>query len=298
MNNYQADPESRRWLVPLVRLLAKLPLPALYLIADILFILFFYLLRIERKLVEDNLCKAFPDRPAGDIRRLAGQTYRNTITVTFEGIKALEMSRQDLERRVEISNPEIFDELLRHHKTVIAITSHYANWEWLQLACSSRLEIPIAALYSRLNLGSIDSLLLQMRSRFGSTLIEARSALPELMKLTGQGGIIAINADQGPRPDEEKYWGRLLGLDTAFFTGAEKLAQLFRAPVVFVHMQPLKRGYYRIRFELLTEPAYRNTRGEIMEPYIRAVERQILDNPRYWVWVYKRWKYAKSLYDN
>ena len=136
-----------------------------------------------------------------------------------------------------------------------------------------------------------------MRSRYGSKMIETKNALPELVKFARHPGVIAIVADQGPRPEEEKYWGRFLDRDTAFFPGVEKLALLLKAPVVFVHMARVRRGHYRIRFELLTEPPYRQQTGVIMQPYIRAVEKQIVEAPQDWFWAYKRWKYRKTVYE-
>jgi len=34
-----------------------------------------------------------------------------------------------------------------------------------------------------------------------------------------------------------------------------------------------------------------------METYVRAVEQQVLAAPADWVWMYKRWKYRKPLYE-
>jgi lauroyl/myristoyl acyltransferase len=34
-----------------------------------------------------------------------------------------------------------------------------------------------------------------------------------------------------------------------------------------------------------------------MEPYIRAVEKQIIEAPQDWFWAYKRWKYKKPVYE-
>jgi KDO2-lipid IV(A) lauroyltransferase len=291
------DVKSEHWPVVLIRFLTRLPLPFLYILADILFVLFFHLIRFQRGLVVENLSRAFPEQSSRATRRLAAQSYRHAIHILFETIKCLSFSDHDLAQRVEIENAELIDSLLLQHRTILAAASHHCNWEWLQLACSARLGVPLAVLYKSLNHGGIDTLLLQMRSRYGSKLIEAKSALPELVNFARQPGIIAVVADQGPRPDEEKYWSRFLGRDTAFFPGLEKLARLLKAPVVFVRMKRVRRGHYRIRFEIITEPPYRQQSGAIMEPYIRTVENQIIEAPQDWFWAYKRWKYKKPLYE-
>ena len=291
------DIKSKHWPVPLIRFLARLPLPFLYVLADMLFVLFFHLIRFQRELVVENLGRAFPEQSSQVTRRLAAQSYRHAIHILFETIKSVSFNDHELAQRIEIENTELIDALLRRHRTILAAASHHCNWEWLQLACSARLEVPLAALYKPLNHRGIDTLLLQMRSRYGSKLIEAKSALPELVSFIRQPGVIAVVADQGPRPDEEKYWGRFLGRDTAFFPGLEKLARLLKAPVVFVRMKRVRRGHYRIRFEVLTEPPYRQQSGAIMEPYIQALEKQIIEAPQDWFWAYKRWKYKKPVYE-
>jgi len=288
---------SEKWLAVLIRLTARLPLPLLYLIADTLFVLAFYLLRFQRALMENNLRKAFPEHSHSAIRQLVAKSYRNTTDMLFESIKGGTLTAEELARRVEMENPELIDTLVEQYKTVVTVAAHHGNWEWMQLACSSRFDMPLAALYKPLNHPGIDIPLQASRSRFGSDLIEAKSALPELLEFVRQPGIIALVADQGPRPDEEKHWAKFLGRDTAFYPGPEKLARLFKAPLVFIHMQRLRRGYYRIKFEVLMQPPYRQQAGAIMDSYVKAVERQVLQAPQDWVWMYKRWKYQRSMYD-
>jgi len=296
---HQGNPgiPSERWLAVLIRTLARLPFPVLYFIADTLFVLAFYLLRIQRKLVENNLQSIFPGYSSGAIRRLAASSHRHTAHMLLESIKSGALTAEQLARRVEMENPELIDNLMKRYSTVITVAAHHCNWEWMQLACSSRFSVPLAALYKPLNRPGIDIPLQESRSRFGSHLIEAKNALPELLEFARQPGIIALVADQGPRPDEEKHWASFLGRDTAFYPGAEKLARLFKAPLVFIHMKRLRRGYYRIKFEVLTEPPYRQQTGAIMDSYVKAVERQVLQAPQDWVWMYKRWKYQRSMYD-
>ena len=289
-------PAKRRRVALLIGTLSRLPLPLLYAIAGLLHGVLYHVLRFQRKLLFDNLRRAFPDRSAVDIRQLAAASYRNALDFLVETLKAWRMNASDLQRRVAIDNPQLLQALLRDHKTVIALTAHNGNWEWLHLACAATLNAPVAAVYNPLNHPGVDALLLEMRSRFGSRLIDSGNALPQLVQFSRQGGIVALNADQLPRPEDDKYWSRFLGIDTAFFTGPEKLARLFQAPVVFVGMQRVRRGYYRIHFERLCAPPYPATEGVVMQPYVQAVERQILAAPQDWFWLYKRWKYRKPMY--
>lgn len=287
---------KQRIIVRLIGSLSRVPLPALYALSDLLFLLLYRVMKYQRHLLNDNLERAFPAQSQAERDILATACYRNALDFLVESLKSWRLDKNEIKQRVTLKNPELIAELGTQHKTLLALTSHSGNWEWLQLACAAQLETPVAALYSPLNLPDIDALLTTMRSRFGSMLIEAKTALPSLVGFSRQGGIIAINADQGPRPEDDKYWSRFLGIDTAFFTGPDKLARLFKAPVIFVRMQRVRRGYYEVEFELLCAPPYSKDQDTIMPAYIKAAEQQIRSAPQDWFWLYKRWKYPRPLY--
>jgi KDO2-lipid IV(A) lauroyltransferase len=288
-------PVSRRAAL-LVGLLSRLPLPLLHGLSGLLYVLLFHLARFQRGLLQDNLGRAFPDATPAARHRLAARGYRNALDFLVETIKAWRFDAGDLRRHVEFDNPELVTGLLREHKLVLALTSHCGNWEWLQLACSAHFDAPLAALYKPLDKAPLDALLLELRTRFGSTLIDSNRALPGLVEFSRHGGIIALNADQSPRPEDDACWAEFLGIDTAFFTGPEKLARLFRAPVVFVRLRRLRRGRFRVHFELLRQPPHDAAPGDILRAYVAALERQIRADPQDWFWLYKRWKHPKPRY--
>lgn len=285
---------TERTLVLLIRSLVWLPLPLLYLLADLFYLLLYRLLRLKRKLTLDNLQRAFPDLPAAQRNRIAAQSWRNALHVLFETIHAQRMPESELRRRVQFDNPELLDRMLDQHGKVLAAAAHQGNWEWLEMASSLCMSAPLATLYKPLNHPGIEKMLNGTRERFGGTMISAQRALPRLVRFTRQRSIVAVLADQGPQPHEDKYWATFLNQDTAFYPGIEKLARMLDMPLLFTHVTRTKRGHYRVRFECLGEPPWQLPEGELMERYIRAVEQQIIGNPEDWLWMYKRWKYTKD----
>jgi len=63
MSGKHSAKPGERALVLFIRGMAWLPLPLLYLTADVLFLLLYYIFRLERKLTTGNLQRAFPDMP-------------------------------------------------------------------------------------------------------------------------------------------------------------------------------------------------------------------------------------------
>jgi KDO2-lipid IV(A) lauroyltransferase len=68
-------------------LLALLPLRCLYLISDFLFVLVYYAVRYRRKVVMENLCNSFPEKPEKERRQIARKFYRFLCDLFIENIK-------------------------------------------------------------------------------------------------------------------------------------------------------------------------------------------------------------------
>jgi len=120
----------------------------------------------------------------------------------------------------------------------------------------------------------------------------------ELLSHAGEPRAYALIADQTPRKEDPKHWTRFLRQDTAFFVGAGKIAKFLESPVYFVSMKRERRGYYEVRLDVLAEPPYEDIDDAvIVERYARCLERAILDSPADWLWLQKKWKYAKPATD-
>ena len=102
-------------------------------------------------------------------------------------------------------------------------------------------------------------------------------------------------ADQTPPGNEMNHWTTFLNQDTAFFTGAGKIASKYDMAVVFLNVQKKKRGYYNLDFELLLDHTSGIEEEVIIEKYVRRLEKQITEIPEYWLWSHRRWKHKRPL---
>jgi len=107
---------------------------------------------------------------------------------------------------------------------------------------------------------------------------------------------LAMNADQTPAANERHQWTRFLGLDTAFYVGAEQIARATRLPIFYASMRRVRRGYYEVEFTPLWDGRERTEPGELTERYARACEADVLARPADWLWTYRRWRFPKPLY--
>ena len=119
----------------------------------------------------------------------------------------------------------------------------------------------------------------------------------EVMKRKKDVRAYALVADHTPKHDEEKHWTRFLNQDTAFFVGADKIAKILKAPVIYVAMRRDAPGFYSVELKVLAEPPYdRDSGPEIVERYARTLEEEIRRSPADWLWLHRKWKYNKPLY--
>ncbi len=280
-------------MIHVLKLFSRLPMPFLYGVSSIIYVLAYYVLGYRKKVVRENIEKTFPDKTPKEQEKLIRDFYRHLSDVVVETMKAITISKEFILKRVKIRNPEALEAKFAQERAVLVMTSHQCNWEWLLLGCGAYFEKPMDGLYKPLRNKQVDALMLDVRSRFGGKPIAKNDALREIARRSKTARAIGIVADQVPGEFEKKYWTTFLGRETSFFLGTQRIAQLTKCPVMFVGMRKLKRGYYEIFFEELAEPPYEKDSFAVLEAYARAAEKLVSEAPQHWLWSHKRWKYEK-----
>jgi KDO2-lipid IV(A) lauroyltransferase len=287
-------------MVLLLRSLGRLPLASLYGVARFMYFVTFHLLRWRRDVAERNLARSFPEKSEAERAAILKQSYRNMSEVFVELLWGWRASAEELKARMVIDNPELVARFVAEHRSVILLTAHVCNWEWLLPGGGAHFGIPIDAVYKPIRVASLDDYMREARSRFGGKPIPIKSFAFELMRRAGQARAYGLVADQTPLRSMPKHWTRFLNQDTAFFVGAEKIARFLEAPVVYVAMRRLERGRYAVHLHVLAEPPYETEDDSdpdesawITEAYARKLEAEIRASPADWLWVHNKWKYAK-----
>ena len=110
----------------------------------------------------------------------------------------------------------------------------------------------------------------------------------------GINSISAFIADQTPAKGDIKYWTQFLSQETPVFLGVEKIAAKYDMAVVFFNNQKIKRGYYSITVELLSEHTAGLAEFAVTEAHVRRLEEIIKEKPQYWIWSHRRWKHKRE----
>ena len=278
-----------------LKALTRIPLSLMYGIAWLIYVVAFRIMRWRRDRAERDVANAFPEKNAAERSRIVRDSYRNLADTVVEAFWGFGASAEALGRRVAFENPELVTDCVAARQSVVLLTAHYGNWEWLSLAANSRFEINMDIVYQRQKVEAIDSFLRQARGRFGNRFIPREEFIFHMMNRADEARAYALIADQTPKHKQDpKHWTRFLSQDTAFFKGAGKMAQFLEARVLYVSMRRVRRGYYSVRLVDLAAPPYDVDANEmIVERYAQALERDIRASPADWLWLQNKWKVAK-----
>jgi len=274
-----------------LRWLSRLPFPVLYTFSDFLFFIAYYLIGYRKALVRRNLRNSFPEKYEAEIKSIQKDFYHNLCDYAVETIKLLSITPEELKQRLVYKNPEIVKQFSDKNQSVLLLTSHQFNWEWLLASGCLYLPVSVDFVYQVQSNKTFNEFSLLGRTRFGAFPIERSQVGREAIKRKDVLRGIADVADQFPGHfHNKKYWTQFLNQKTAFFLGLGQLAFLTQYPAVFFGVKKIKRGYYEAEGFVVSQPPYGRESQQIVEDYIQATERIIKQQPAGWLWSHNRWK--------
>lgn len=280
-----------------VKLHAILPLRALYVLSDILYVLVYKITGYRLKVVRKNLKASFPEKSEAELRRLEKKFYHHFSDYIVETIKLAHISLDEIQSRAKINNPEVIDRLMAEgHTCIVLLMGHYSNWEWFTASTTFFEDSRIYQIYRPLNNKAFDQLFINLRTHFGSYGIKKNDTIRDIIKLKQDKtrSVVIFLADQTPSKANLHYWTNFLNQETAILTGGERIARKLDLPVIFVDTKKIKRGYYTVDMKLMTDNPKETPEFWITEQYTRLMERCILRDPAYWLWTHKRWKHKRD----
>lgn len=273
----------------LVFILSYLPLSVLYILSDLFYLLLISFFPYRKKVIERNLKSSFPKLTNQELKRLRNQFYRHFSDLIVEGIKNLSISKKELQRRLIVENPEFLDMLKNENKSVLLISGHYGNWEWMITSLAFLSPFKTIGIGMPLTNSFWNKSVNKRRSRFGLQVVHSKNYKEALNDGETPKAILTLS-DQSPGSSENAYWTTFLNQPTAVLFGSEFMAHEYQFTPVFFSIRKVKRGYYSLKFIPFEKSLDQLNYGELTDWHTHLLEREIKQNPSYWLWSHKRWK--------
>lgn len=280
---------------PLFWLVSILPFRILYAVSDILYIILYHIVGYRKRTVMANLELVFPEKSNAERKLIAKRFYHHLCDMILEAIKSMNISEDDMKARFKFTNIEVIKDYEKHQKSIALMCAHYGSWEWIFIlqAYTSHLTF---AIYKRLNNKYFDNMVRKIRARYNSYLITTKESIDVLTE-NKKKGLLTINgfaSDQSPKKEKAYHWNTFMGIEVPVHTGAEMLSKKLDMPMVFFAVKRVKRGFYETTFQTLTDSPKDFKDYEITDQFMALVEKQIREEPEYYLWTHKRWKHRRN----
>jgi len=273
------------------KLLGMLPARAERAAATLLYVLLYRIAGYRKRVVTENLKSVFDSGNAKELTLQRENFYRHIATLLLEISRTPHLSPAQLKRRVRISNPDLVAKVSNDFtQTVLILSLHQGNWEWLLSGVAATLEQPLHVVYKPLHNAPLDDYLRGARERFGCRAIPVAELGSDLVARRRTPRLLVMAADQAPVADERQHSCKFLGRDTEFHAMPGELAARLRLPVLFARCHRATEGHYSVEFQVIADGESDIEAREVTARYAAYAQAAVLEQPETWLWSHRRWR--------
>lgn len=273
--------------------LSLLPFWFLYLFSDFCYLIVYKIVGYRTKVVGENLKRSFPEKDDLEIKKIESAFYHHFCDLIVESIKGFSITSELAKKRMINEGTELLNQYYEQGRDIILVGGHYGNWELYAVAIGQQIKHQAVALYTPLANKFFDKKVRASRSKFGLNMLSISEIKTIIADRTAQPKAVIFGADQSPRKDQNAYWMEFLNQDTGVQYGAEKFAKDNNCVVIFGNIYKQKRGYYKVKYQLICENPLTTEYGFITETHTKLLEKDIIAAPPYWLWSHRRWKHKR-----
>ena len=264
----------------------------LYLISDLAYPILYYIVRYRRRLVRENLCRSFPEKSEKEIIRIEKAFYHNLCDIFIESFKCLNISDEEMRRRVEVVNCELPERLAAEGRNIFMLLGHCGCWEWVQEVCVRyRNPKKSCEIYKYIKNKYFSSLMNEIRSRWDTEQIETMQTVRTLLRWNAMGEPFLCGFITDQRPfTKVKDTLTFMNQNTRYVPSAEEIAKKVNAELVYLDVEKPRRGHYRLTFREMEMPEdLKQMPYPLTALFFRMLEETIRRQPEIWLWSHNRW---------
>ena len=287
----------KQWLVYFVMrcvicVVQTLPIETCQSIARLLAHIAHDLLKIRRKIVDENLSHAFPGRTPQEYRRLALAMWEHVFLMICELAQMprkvhdtnwrdhVVMSKDDMRRYVRVMLSE---------RPAVVVSGHYGNFE-VGGIISGLLGFPTFTVARPLDNPYLHEFITSFRQRTGQFMLPKQGSAKQIDAILQTGGTMVLLGDQSAGP--KGCWVEFFGRPASCHKAVALFSLVNRAPMLLAYSRRIR----PLKFELGVIAEFDPEKDELagVKPltqwYNEHLERVIRVTPAQYWWLHNRWK--------
>ena len=242
----------------------------------------------SKKLIEQNILKAFPNINESDLKKICNNMWGNYGRILSEYVFLKNFRKSDSKSNLEIVGQNFLEKIKNEGKPVIFISGHFNNFELMAMHIE-KSGVKLAAIYRPLNNKFLNFIMEKTRKEniCKNQIKKGIAGTRQLLSFFKKNHSIALMVDQ--RVSQ--------GIKSNFFehkayttTIPAQFAKKFNCEIVPIYIERIN----KINFKLtINKPIlYPNNKSieDITLDLNQIIEKMILKNPDQWIWSHNRWK--------
>ena len=269
-----------------LRVLPRLPRPALLALARGLAWIGYAVSGTLRRVGLANLRLAFPEMPERERRAVLRASFHRFTLMILDLFWFSRDTRARLRRHVRW-DPSARRLMVR--QAWLGVTGHYGHWELLGMAMAS-LGYPLMSVAAPLTHPEVDAIFVDIRQRTGGIIVPQAGAIRRILHGLRHGERMAVLLDQNTLPRDGGVWVEFFGRPIPVSGAPAVLALKTKVPVRFGYCTLQPDGDYAVHCPRVI-PRPQGPPEALLQELTDTMEGVIRRHPESWLWMYKRWKY-------
>lgn len=255
--------------------------------------LFCDVLRLRRRVVEENLAHAFPEMSDDGRRKLTRRMWEHLFLLVIEVAHApRKIHETNWRRYISLRNEDVLMRLLLDDRPTLVTSAHFGNFELAGYSLAL-LGFPTHTVARTLDNPHLDRFVNQFRGAKGQYIIPKNGGYDQIIEVLRRGMTMVFLADQYAGP--KGCWVQFFNRPASAHKAIALLAFEHQAPVVVGYARRLSRPlHFELNAFAVSDPRGGGTETSsvraLTQWYSSRMEDMIRRAPEQYWWIHRRWK--------
>ena len=242
----------------------------------------------SKKIINDNILKAFPTIDSENLRKISINMWGNYGRILSEYVFLKNFRESKFEDRLEIVGQNILDEIKKEGKPVIFISGHFNNFELMAMHIE-KSGVDLAVIYRPLNNKFLNSIMEKIRKKYicKNQIKKGMRGTKQLLSFFKNNHSIALMIDQRVSQGIKSNFFKQEAYTT---TIPAQFVKKFNCKIVPIYVERINKINFKLTISKPLEYSDESTIEDITLDLNHVIEKMILKNPDQWIWTHNRWK--------